>query len=261
MSDALSDLRHRLLTIVDRQPDRALRTKHAVAVIGCVLLAGVPTDESAGAAVEFELTRLTLALAQYRVEHKDYPKDLDDALSAPLWELPRDEFSQQSFLYAHTDHGCRLSSVGPNGRDDQGKKDDILVELVPDGRDNAQRPSERPKPVTSSVPATQMAKAMVGRWGSSGEESLTLTLEGDRVVISAPQNDTWRMEIHDAKAIGDSIHFVQKNYLHSGETHPFNGVACNSQIRLIDTDKIELRISTSYSKDLLPETLTRMTSR
>ncbi len=47
----------------------------------------------------------------------------------------------------------------------------------------------------------------------------------------------------------------------AAETHPFNGVACNSQIRLIDTDKIELRISTSYSKDLLPETLTRMTSR
>lgn len=261
VSDVLSDARHRLLTIVDCQLDRATRTKHAAAVIGYVLLPHVPNDESTRATVEFELTKLTLALAQYRMEHMNYPKELDDAFSAPLWGLPHDEFSQQRFLYARTERGCRLASVGPNGRDDHGNKDDILVELVLGARDNAHRPSERTKPVTSSVPATQMARAMVGRWGSSGEESLRLTLEGDRVVISAPQNDTWRMEIHDAKAVGDSIHFVQKNYLHSGESHPFNGVACNSQIKLIENGKIELKMSTSYSKDLLPEILTRVTGQ
>ena len=113
-------------------------------------------------------------------------------------------------------------------------------------------------PVTSSVAATDVTKPMVGQWGVDGEVSLIITLQDDRVVISAPANDTWRMDIHDAKIVNDSIHFVQKNYLHNGDAHPFNGVACNSIAKLIDDDKLEFRLTTVHSPDVESDILTRI---
>jgi len=98
-------------------------------------------------------------------------------------------------------------------------------------------------------------KAMVGRWGTNGEVGLIVAETDGRIVFSAPKNDTWRMEISDAKIVDDSVHFTQKNYLHSGESHPFNGVACNSIAKMADANTLELGITTKdvpeYGADML----------
>ncbi|MEM7475661.1 MAG: hypothetical protein AAF483_11780 [Planctomycetota bacterium] len=77
-------------------------------------------------------------------------------------------------------------------------------------------------------------------------------------MFSAPENDTWRMDISDATVNGKSVAFVQKNFLHNGESHPFNGVACNTTVRLIDAKTMEMAMTTVHSPDLEPELLTRI---
>ena len=110
----------------------------------------------------------------------------------------------------------------------------------------------------SNVQANDLSRSMVGRWESEGEVTLTLSMEDERVVLSAPSNDTWRMDVSDAQIIGDEIHFVQTHFLQSGEAHPFSGVACNSILRRVDADTLELTISTHLTPKPVTERLTRM---
>ena len=96
---------------------------------------------------------------------------------------------------------------------------------------------------------------MIGKWGIDGEVTLIVAETDERILFSAPENDTWRMEITDAKIVGDTVRFTQKNYLHSGETHPFNGVACNSIAKLVDEETLEVGVTTKdvpeYGADML----------
>lgn len=93
---------------------------------------------------------------------------------------------------------------------------------------------------TSSVTATEETRRMVGHWGIDGEVVLIIGINGNHVVVSAPQNDTWRMDILDAGIVEDTIHFTQKHYLHDGNSHPFNGVACHCIAKRVDDDTLEL---------------------
>lgn len=111
---------------------------------------------------------------------------------------------------------------------------------------------------TASVPATAATSPMVGKWGHEGEVALIVSQVGERIVISAPANDTWRMDISDAEVDGDSVKFVQKNYLHDGTDHPFNGVACETTVRLVDADTMEMTLTTVHSPDLEPDLLSRI---
>lgn len=108
------------------------------------------------------------------------------------------------------------------------------------------------------VPATDVTRPMVGKWGIDGEATLILELEGNQVVISAPENDTWRMDVLDAKIVGDEIHFTQKDYLHDGSSHPFNGVACNSIVKLLDDDSMEFGMTTVLTPDYEADVMVRM---
>ena len=117
---------------------------------------------------------------------------------------------------------------------------------------------ESPSATTSSVAITDVTKPMVGQWGVGGEAALIISLDGDRVVISTPPNDTWRMDIRDAKIVGESLHFVQENYLHNGTDHPFNGVACNSIAKLIGEDILEFGMTTKSSPEFDSSILTRI---
>ncbi len=119
----------------------------------------------------------------------------------------------------------------------------------------------RPMATTSSVDATPVTKAMVGRWGIQGEEgTLILRMEENRVIIAGPDNDTWRIDISDATIVGDSIHFVQKHYVHDNEPHPFNGVACNCIVHLVGDDGSQLSfgMTTIHSPDFEADILTRL---
>jgi hypothetical protein len=99
---------------------------------------------------------------------------------------------------------------------------------------------------------------MVGKWASEGEVSLIVTKADDRIVFSAPENDTWRMDITGASVNGDSVAFVQKNFLHSGEAHSFSGVACTTTVRLVDDDTMEMTMTTDLTPDAASELLSRI---
>ncbi len=68
-----------------------------------------------------ELTRLALALAEYRADSGAYPETL--AVLAPryLAMVPEDIFSQQPLRYRKTEAGYMLYSVGVDRKDDGGK--------------------------------------------------------------------------------------------------------------------------------------------
>ena len=112
--------------------------------------------------------------------------------------------------------------------------------------------------LTSSVAATDTTREMVGQWGIDGEVALIIELNDGRVVVSAPENDTWRMDVSEARLEGDAIHFTQKNYLHNGEFHPFNGVACNTVAKLVDNDTLELGMTTAQTPEYESDLLTRI---
>ncbi len=127
----------------------------------------------------------------------------------------------------------------------------LLLSVGCSGTDNT-------APASASVPATDATSQMVGKWGSGGEVALIVSQADDRVVFSAPENDTWRMDITDAKVDGDTVAFVQKNFLHSGESHPFNGVACETTVRLVDSETMEMTMTTVHSPEPGSELLLRI---
>lgn len=81
--------------------------------------------------------QLAIALALYHRETGKHPEKLSELTPKYLTSIPLDLFSGKEIIYARTEKGYRLYSVGPNGRDDGGirdeedrtKADDILVEV------------------------------------------------------------------------------------------------------------------------------------
>jgi hypothetical protein len=64
---------------------------------------------------------VALALARYRVDNKQYPKDLAALTPKYLTEVPGDAFSGKGLVYRPAGDGYLLYSVGVNGRDEGGR--------------------------------------------------------------------------------------------------------------------------------------------
>src|SRR5262249_35627204 len=62
-----------------------------------------------------------LALAGYRREHGTYPKTLDALAPKHLDTVPNDLFTGKPLVYKPSADGFRLYSLGPNGKDDEGR--------------------------------------------------------------------------------------------------------------------------------------------
>jgi len=71
--------------------------------------------------MQFNLTVLGLALAEYRAEHGSYPSRLAELAPKYVPKVPRDLFNDEDLHYQLKDDGYALWSVGPNGVDDGGK--------------------------------------------------------------------------------------------------------------------------------------------
>lgn len=110
----------------------------------------------------------------------------------------------------------------------------------------------------AAVPATEVTEAMVGKWGNEGNVALVLSRENDRIILATPENKTWRMDISDARIDGALVRYIQKNVLHDGSEHPFNGVLCHTQIQLIDAQTLEMSATTVHSPELRSERLKRI---
>lgn len=83
------------------------------------------------ARAEARLTTVALALAAYKSDRGSYPPSLSDLSPAFIASVPSDNFSDRSFIYARTEKGYTLYSVGPNLLDDGGSAtspgDDIVA--------------------------------------------------------------------------------------------------------------------------------------
>jgi hypothetical protein len=79
---------------------------------------------------------IAFALAAYRADNKQYPKNLDALAPKYLPSVPADLFSGKALIYRPEANGYLLYSIGPNGKDDSGvnqfddpPKDDIAVRM------------------------------------------------------------------------------------------------------------------------------------
>ncbi len=76
------------------------------------------------ATAEFQLCRLSLALAIYHRRHNDYPASLDALAPTILPTVPRDPFSDKGFHYQRKAGTYILYSFGPSNIDEQGRERD-----------------------------------------------------------------------------------------------------------------------------------------
>ncbi len=75
-----------------------------------------------------DLLMLEFALRAYRLEHGNYPAALEQLAPGHLQAIPTDPFGAGEILkYQRTTNGYTLYSNGPNGKDDHGTVDDIVV--------------------------------------------------------------------------------------------------------------------------------------
>lgn len=77
----------------------------------------------------FALTTLELALHAFRQKERRLPKTLDELVPEYLPKLPKDELSGKPFVYGIINGKVQVYSVGCNGRDDNGKGDDVTARL------------------------------------------------------------------------------------------------------------------------------------
>ena len=71
--------------------------------------------------MQFDLTRLAFALAAYRADRGAYPTKLADLAPKYVAKVPKDIFNDSDLHYRQENGGYLLYSVGPNGKDDDGK--------------------------------------------------------------------------------------------------------------------------------------------
>src|SRR5260370_26416035 len=83
-----------------------------------------------------EITIIAFALARYKLDHQRYPTELAALARKYLAKIPPDLFSGKPLIYRPEAKGYLLYSVGPNGKDEDGrgygddpKGDDISVRM------------------------------------------------------------------------------------------------------------------------------------
>lgn len=64
---------------------------------------------------------VAFALSAYQRDHKRFPKSLDDLAPKYLSKVPGDLFSGKAIIYKPNEKGFLIYSVGPDGRDDEGR--------------------------------------------------------------------------------------------------------------------------------------------
>ena len=72
-------------------------------------------------ATQARLTDVVFTLAAYRADHGSYPAELAELGPQYLVEMPKDPFTGEDFRYRRRGTGYLLYSVGPNGKDDDGR--------------------------------------------------------------------------------------------------------------------------------------------
>jgi hypothetical protein len=117
------------------EPDAAPQTKGKVfgEILLCTLVpAVVKVSVASGRAQQtWANLRVAFALAEYRAEHKAYPKSLNELAPKYMAKVPGDLFTGKPLTYKAMGAGYLLYSFGQNGKDDEGR----WFDDVPQGDD------------------------------------------------------------------------------------------------------------------------------
>lgn len=73
--------------------------------------------------------RIAFALAAFRKDQQRYPEKLAELVPKYLNQIPLDAFNGEELVYRSKAEGCEFYSVGINGVDDHGQKDDQVIRL------------------------------------------------------------------------------------------------------------------------------------
>ncbi len=66
------------------------------------------------------LFAVSLAILEYRIDHKVYPRSLDELAPKYIDRVPVDAYANRSIVYRRADGGFLLYSFGTDGEDDNG---------------------------------------------------------------------------------------------------------------------------------------------
>jgi hypothetical protein len=107
-------------------PRQALSRRFGETLVALVLPAvSAAVDAEDRGAMQFELTRIAFALAEYRADHGSYPAKLADLVPKYVAETPKDLFVAADLHYRQEGKGGYvLYSVGVNGKDDGAKSNE-----------------------------------------------------------------------------------------------------------------------------------------
>lgn len=89
--------------------------------------------------ISFALTATELALHAFQQKEKRLPETLDELVPKYLPKLPSDEINGKPFVYRVVNGEPKVYSVGHNGKDENGKGDDVTARLWERWKDNAFR--------------------------------------------------------------------------------------------------------------------------
>lgn len=116
-------------------PTRRLLSREVARAVAAYLIPDVKkvAETHDAARMAFEVEKTALALACHKARHGRRPARLDELVGDLLKEVPADVFSGKPLVYRPEGEGYVLYSVGINGRDDGGEKDDSSYgEKTPD---------------------------------------------------------------------------------------------------------------------------------
>ena len=81
-------------------------------------------------AARIRTAELGLAVQLFRLDKGQLPEDMDELIETLMSEIPTDPFDGKLLRYRRwNDSGYAVYSIGPNGIDDSGQRDDIAFLL------------------------------------------------------------------------------------------------------------------------------------
>lgn len=116
-ADVETQVSKRLEALVDRA--RYNPTYRLAGIFIPAMLSAAP--RAAERASFLSQARLACALERYRLAHRTYPERLEALVPAFLAQVPRDSVEARAFVYARTEKGYRLYSLGLDGKDEGGR--------------------------------------------------------------------------------------------------------------------------------------------
>ena len=104
------------------EPDKRLSKALANTLVVGLIPATAKIQAAFERSIQIRRNReVAFALGLYRLDNQRYPAKLDDLAPKYLAKVPGDVFSGKALNYLRSDNGYLFYSVGPNGKDEQGR--------------------------------------------------------------------------------------------------------------------------------------------